>query len=527
MRILLPALFMLLPVLAFAQVKRTNPPTLSTPTGYTHIVEVTGPNRTIYISGQIAYDKDGKVVGAGDMKAQAEQVFKNLESALTAAGREVLRRGEDEQLHHRHVEDAGGARRARALLQGRHAGQHVRPGGRPRAAGTAPRDRSRRRRRQPADHETARRIAAVAGCLGVSLAAQPTAVPPGESLALVNANVVNVRDGRVTSGATIVMRGGRIESVGTSAPPAGVRTLDLKGKYLLPGLIDAHTHAADFPSFRRALESGVTTVRSAGVSNYADVGFHQLVKSGAMAGPDVLTAGYHVRPQMAQEAFLSDPSYVDLMAGVTTIEKLRRAVQMNLAHGVDWIKILATERAGTADTDPRKQVYTEDEMRAIVQEAETKNVPVEAHAHGDEGAMAAVKAGVRSIEHGTYLSDATLQLMKDRGTYLDPTYTTVIDSDRGRRRLRRAGPAHPRRTHAAAPARHDRPGAPHGREDRDRKRHGLRAEQPDADRPGSHPFRRDGLHAAARRFSRRRWSTPNCCGSRSRSAWWSPAMKRI
>ena len=86
MRVLLPALFMLMPVLAVAQVKRTNPPTLSAPTGYTHIVEVTGPNKTIYISGQIAYDKDGKLVGAGDMQAQAEQVFKNLEAALTAAG---------------------------------------------------------------------------------------------------------------------------------------------------------------------------------------------------------------------------------------------------------------------------------------------------------------------------------------------------------------------------------------------------------------------------------------------------------
>jgi 2-iminobutanoate/2-iminopropanoate deaminase len=85
MRVLLSFAFVLLPVLAFAQVKRTNPPTLSAPTGYTHIVEVSGPNRTIYISGQIAYDKDGKIVGA-DMKAQAEQVFKNLETALTAAG---------------------------------------------------------------------------------------------------------------------------------------------------------------------------------------------------------------------------------------------------------------------------------------------------------------------------------------------------------------------------------------------------------------------------------------------------------
>src|SRR5262249_58506508 len=66
--------------------RRTNPPALSKPTGYTHIVEVTGPAKTIYVSGQIAYDKDGNLVGAGDMKAQAEQVFKNLEAALTAAG---------------------------------------------------------------------------------------------------------------------------------------------------------------------------------------------------------------------------------------------------------------------------------------------------------------------------------------------------------------------------------------------------------------------------------------------------------
>jgi reactive intermediate/imine deaminase len=91
MRRILPLVFVLLPVVVFAQgrgsqVKRINPPALSTPTGYTHVIEVTGPSKTIYISGQIAFDKDGKVVGAGDMKAQAEQVFKNLEAALTAAG---------------------------------------------------------------------------------------------------------------------------------------------------------------------------------------------------------------------------------------------------------------------------------------------------------------------------------------------------------------------------------------------------------------------------------------------------------
>jgi 2-iminobutanoate/2-iminopropanoate deaminase len=86
MRTLLPVMFLLLPVVAFAQVKRTNPAPLSKPTGYTHVVEVTGPAKTVYIAGQIAFDKDGAIVGAGDMKAQAEQVFKNLQAALDAAG---------------------------------------------------------------------------------------------------------------------------------------------------------------------------------------------------------------------------------------------------------------------------------------------------------------------------------------------------------------------------------------------------------------------------------------------------------
>ena len=270
-------------------------------------------------------------------------------------------------------------------------------------------------------------LALLATVFAFAILSAQTPAPSGEPLALVNAQLIDVRTGRVTAGATIVLREGRIASIGSGAAPSDVRVLDLRGKYVLPGLIDAHTHADNFPAFRRALESGVTTVRSAGVSNYVDVGFHALVKAGRVAGPDVVTAGYHVRPHLAPEAFLNNPEYGDLMGGVTTIAQLRRAVQMNLAHGVDWIKILATERAGTADTDPRKQLYTEEEMRAVVQEAATKGAPVEAHAHGDEGAAAAVRAGVRSIEHGTYLSDATLELMKQKGTYLVPTYTTVID----------------------------------------------------------------------------------------------------
>ena len=264
-------------------------------------------------------------------------------------------------------------------------------------------------------------------CLSVSATAQGPTTTSDDPLALMNARVVDVRSGRITASATIVLRNGKIESIGSNPRPAEIRGVDLKGNYVLPGLIDAHVHAASLEAFRRALESGVTTARSAGVSYYVDVGFRELVKAGAVAGPDVIAAGYHVRPQLANEAFLSDPQYWDLMDGVTTVERIRRAVRMNLSHGVDWIKVHATERAGTADTDPRKQVYTEDELRAIVQEAASKDVPVQAHAHGDEGAAAAIRAGVRSVEHGTYLSDATLQLMKERGVYLVATYGIVTD----------------------------------------------------------------------------------------------------
>lgn len=259
------------------------------------------------------------------------------------------------------------------------------------------------------------------------LAVRPAPAASPEPLALVDANVIDVRTGRVTPHAALVLRDGKIATVGAAAAPAGVRQIDMKGKYVLPGLIDCHTHLATLAAARTALESGVTTVRSSGVSNYADVGLRELVRKGALAGPDVVASGYHVRPRLAEEAFLSDPSLSNLMNGVEGAEAIRQVVRTNLSHGVDFIKVLATERAGTADTDPRKQTYTEAELRALVEEAAAKGVPVQAHAHGDEGAQAAVKAGVRSIEHGTYLSDETLTLMKEKGTFLVPTYSTVVD----------------------------------------------------------------------------------------------------
>ena len=100
-------------------------------------------------------------------------------------------------------------------------------------------------------------------------------------------------------------------------------------------------------------------------------------------------------------------------------------VDVNADRGVDVIKTRGTERAGLPDTDPRKQVYSQRQLRVIVDAAARHGLPVMVHAHGDEGARAAVLAGARSIEHGTYLTSATLELMKERGTWFVPTYVTM------------------------------------------------------------------------------------------------------
>ncbi|MGI9076891.1 MAG: amidohydrolase family protein [Gemmatimonadaceae bacterium] len=251
---------------------------------------------------------------------------------------------------------------------------------------------------------------------------------PATQLVLTHANIIDVTNAAPIRNATIVIAGGKIERIETGAfrPPAGATVIDVGGRYVVPGLIDAHTHISSLASAKRALESGVTTVRSASVIAFQDVALREMVRAGVVDGPDVVAAGIFVTPDLG-ESVLADPRLAELRGPVTTTERLRRLVQINLDRGVDVIKTRGTERAGLPDTDPRKQTYTEAELRVIVEEAAKRNVPVMVHAHGDEGAYAAVKAGARSIEHGTYLSDSTLALMKLRGAFLVPTYITVVD----------------------------------------------------------------------------------------------------
>lgn len=246
-------------------------------------------------------------------------------------------------------------------------------------------------------------------------------------LALVGGSVLDVHAGTLAE-ANVLVGGGRILSVSAEAPPAGAEVLDVSGKFVLPGFLDAHTHADQLSQVRRALESGVTTLRSASVGSYRDVAIGRMVAAGHLAGPDYLGAGIFVTPNIGEGRLASESLY-GLTRELASEADLRMLVRVNAENGVRVVKTRATERAGLPDTDPRKQVFTEAQLRVIVEEAEALGIPVLCHAHGDEGARAAVLAGVASIEHGTFLTRETLELMRDRGTVLVPTYTTLVDLD--------------------------------------------------------------------------------------------------
>jgi imidazolonepropionase-like amidohydrolase len=250
-----------------------------------------------------------------------------------------------------------------------------------------------------------------------------------QDLALMNANVVDVVDGSVRMGVTVTIRDGTIAAIEEGgAPPAGVQTVDLAGRYLAPGLMDAHVHVGSGQDAHRALLTGVTTMRSMGASHYADVGMRELQRAGHGETPEYLAAGYHVRPQMAEEFFQDHPELgVYDGGGVTGLDAVRAVTRAIVSRDVDFVKTNATERAGLPNTDPRKQLYDQAEIGVMVEEAAAAGIGVAAHAHGDAGGRAAVMAGVRSIEHGTYLSETTLSMMAERGTYLVPTIAIVRD----------------------------------------------------------------------------------------------------
>ncbi len=251
---------------------------------------------------------------------------------------------------------------------------------------------------------------------------------PQKNYALINANLINGIENRVLPGSVIYVKVGKIEKIGKAgeAISKDYEIIDCQNNYVIPGMMDVHTHINNLESAKRALMSGVTTFRTAGVSAYQDVSLRELAKANRVAGPDVVPAGVFVTPNPG-ETILADPRLGVLINGANTDDELRLLVNVNIDRGAEVIKTRGTERAGLPETDPRQQSYSQRQLKIIIDEAAKRNVPVMIHAHGDEGARAAVMAGARSIEHGTFLSDETLRLMKEKGCFLVPTYITLED----------------------------------------------------------------------------------------------------
>ena len=265
--------------------------------------------------------------------------------------------------------------------------------------------------------------------ISIGLRSEGYAQSQSGSVAFVRATVLDPSSEGTIDNATVVVRHGEIVSVeiGGKAPD-DAHIMDLDGRFLVPGLIDAHVHISNLSDARRALLSGVTTARSMGGSFFTDLGLRELFAHGAFTGPELLAAGYHVRPRPAEGLFLDEPGLADLLeTDIRGPTMLRRVARAMLDRNVDFIKVNATERAGLPETDPRKPFFTEIELAALVDEAGSYGVPVAAHAHGDVGGRAAVMAGVKSIEHGTYLREETLRLMLEQHTYLVPTIAVVSD----------------------------------------------------------------------------------------------------
>jgi imidazolonepropionase-like amidohydrolase len=277
--------------------------------------------------------------------------------------------------------------------------------------------------------------------------------PPAPAVVVVRAaRMVDVERGAVVSPAVVVVDSGRIRSVGETGVPSGATTVDLGNLTLLPGLIDAHTHLTtdydrgwelrsvqETPGDRAlrgarnagiTLRAGFTTVRDLGASDFADVALMRAIDDGWVSGPRVIPAGH---------AIGITGGHCDETGWAPGV--LRRGVEQGIADGPDAvmaavrhqakygakvIKICATAGVLSHDATVGAQQLSDDEMEAVVQEAARHGLRVAAHAHGAEGIVAAVAAGVNSIDHGSMLTDEALALMKERGTWLVPT-TTLRD----------------------------------------------------------------------------------------------------
>lgn len=268
-------------------------------------------------------------------------------------------------------------------------------------------------------------------------------------IAIKAAKLLDVRTGNYAADQMIWIEGDRIKAVGRSAGvqrqmPSGAKIVDLSSATVLPGLVDCHVHLTIDPNqfgptglrisyprsaltgarnARITLKAGFTAVRNLTADGYADIALRDAINEGDVPGPRMLASGpaLSITGGHWDQNFLA-PQFAFSNGGVADgVPAVIKQVRRNIKYGADLIKVMATGGVISQGDNPAYAQYSPEELKAIVETAHGLGCRVAAHAHASAGIKNAVLAGVDSIEHGSYIDDEGIQLMKQRGTYLVPT----------------------------------------------------------------------------------------------------------
>lgn len=271
--------------------------------------------------------------------------------------------------------------------------------------------------------------------------------------------VIDVETGSLIDGAKVLVVGNRIEAVGTDVVGSDdVVVVDLAGLYLMPGMIDAHTHITLTPDYsennpilyksipyrtveavvavEKTLMAGFTTIRDVDSegADWVDVAVRDAIDDGLIPGPRMqvatlaisITGGY-----MNNDGFAPQIDVPHFGSLADSPAEIMATLREQVKYGADWIKLYATGTTRHIDLENMEPLpqFTDEDIQLVVDEAARFGTPVAAHAYGGHAAHAAVEAGVRSIEHGMLLSDETLDLMVERGTFWVPTISVYFPDD--------------------------------------------------------------------------------------------------